>query len=126
MSRAEHDRRIDYIELPATDLPRAKEFYSGVFGWTFQDWGAEYASFEDGRLAGGLRPSDRVAHGGPLVIIYAHDLESLHHAVEARGGKIIEPTFHFPGGRRFHFEDTEGNVLAVWSDRDSDGSAIGT
>ena len=27
-----------------------------------------------------------------------------------------EPIFEFPGGRRFHFADPGGNVLAVWSD----------
>jgi len=32
--------------------------------------------------------------------------------VEA-GGKITVPTFAFPGGRRFHFTDLEGNELAV-------------
>lgn len=126
MSKPEHDRRIDYIELPATDLARAKEFYAGVFGWTFQDWGDDYSSFEDGRMTGGLRPADRINHGGPLVIMYAMDLEALQQSIEARGGKIVEPTFHFPGGRRFHFEDTEGNILAVWSDRDSDGTPITT
>jgi hypothetical protein len=28
----------------------------------------------------------------------------------------VEPIFTFPGGRRFHFADPSGNVLAVWSD----------
>lgn len=30
-------------------------------------------------------------------------------------GRIVEPPFDFPGGRRFHFADPSGNVLAVWS-----------
>lgn len=124
MSKPEHDRRVDYIEFPATDLPRAREFYEGVFGWKFKEWGGEYLSFDDGRLSGGVRHADRINHGGALIIMYAMDLEALQHSIEARGGRIVEPTFHFPGGRRFHFEDTEGNVLAVWSDRDSDGTPI--
>ena len=32
------------------------------------------------------------------------------------GGRIVRETFSFPGGRRFHFADPEGNVLAVWSE----------
>jgi hypothetical protein len=28
----------------------------------------------------------------------------------------VRETFSFPGGRRFHFADPEGNVLAVWSE----------
>lgn len=130
MTQRQHDRRIDYIEISVTDLPRAKDFYHGVFGWAFQDWGDEYASFNDGRLNGGLRRVDRVnhgghgGHGGVLVIIYSADLEAVEQAILGRCGRIVEPTFHFPGGRRFHFEDSETNVLAVWSDIDSDGSGI--
>jgi predicted enzyme related to lactoylglutathione lyase len=36
--------------------------------------------------------------------------------LEAVGGNIIKPVFSFPGGRRFHFTDPNGNELAVWSD----------
>ena len=45
MGQGEHDRRIDYIELPTTDIEAAKAFYSAVFGWNMQDWGPDYASF---------------------------------------------------------------------------------
>jgi predicted enzyme related to lactoylglutathione lyase len=113
----EHDQRIDYIELGATDMAASKTFYTAAFGWPFQDWGSDYASFEDGRLAGGLRQEDEVVRGGPLVILYAVDLEATEAAVRAAGGTIVQEIFSFPGGRRFHFLDPAGNELAVWSDR---------
>ena len=116
MGPPENDRTIDYIELPATDIERMKAFYSAVFGWVFQDWGPDYASFEDGRLSGGLRKEDSVAGGGPLVVVYALDLEQMEAAIRAHGGEIVVDIFSFPGGRRFHFADPSGNVLAVWSD----------
>ena len=31
--------------------------------------------------------------------------------------KIIKKIFEFPGGRRFHFGDPNGNEFAVWSDK---------
>lgn len=31
------------------------------------------------------------------------------------GAKIIVDTYSFPGGRRFHFTEPNGNELAVWS-----------
>jgi len=37
--------------------------------------------------------------------------------VRGAGGSVVEPIFSFTGGRRFHFADPSGNVLAVWSDR---------
>jgi predicted enzyme related to lactoylglutathione lyase len=34
-------------------------------------------------------------------------------AVMDAGGLIVKPIFSFPGGRRFHFTDPNGNELAV-------------
>jgi D-aminopeptidase len=117
MGQEQHDRRIDYVEFSTTDMAAVKSFYAQAFGWSFQDWGDEYASFADGRLAGGFRLMDEVAPGGPLVIIYAVDLEGAEAAVKAAGGEIVQEIFSFPGGRRFHFRDPVGNELAVWSDK---------
>ena len=117
MQSAEHDRRIDYIELPATDVAVAKRFYVEAFGWKFTDYGPDYTSFEDGRLAGGLTREGKVARGGPLIVIFAVDLAATEARVRRAGGTIVKPTFSFPGGRRFHFADPSGNELAVWSDR---------
>ena len=113
----EHDRRIDYIELPATDVARTRRFYSDAFGWQFTDYGPDYTSFVDGRLAGGLRKADGVERGGVLVVIFALDLADAEQRVRTAGGTIVKPAFSFPGGRRFHFADPSGNELAVWSDR---------
>ncbi|UCF68053.1 MAG: VOC family protein [Acidobacteriota bacterium] len=122
MSQADQDKRIDYIEFPTTSIGTSKAFYADVFGWRFTDWGNEYSSFEDGRLAGGLRLVDAVEAGGPLVVIYALHLEAMQAKIEHSGGTIVESIFSFPGGRRFHFADPSGNVLAVWSDQEpSDG-----
>jgi len=117
LAQQEHDKRIDYIELPTTDIEAAKAFYTVVFGWKTQDWGPDYSSFEDGRLTGGFRKEADVARGGPLVVLYAVDLEAVEAAVRSLGGTIVKGIFSFPGGRRFHFTDPSGNELAVWSDR---------
>lgn len=118
MSRVEHDRRIDYIEFPATDIVATKHFYSEVFGWIFEDYGPSYTSFKDGHLSGGFWMSSKVAAAGhgPLIVIYALDLHDLLNRVEAAGGMVIKAPFDFPGGRRFEFSDPNGNVLAVWSE----------
>jgi predicted enzyme related to lactoylglutathione lyase len=117
LQSAEHDRRIDYIELPATDVAAAKRFYDGAFGWQFTDYGPDYSSFLDGRLAGGLTKAAAVRPGGVLVVIFAVDLAEAEGRVRQAGGRIVKPAFSFPGGRRFHFADPSGNELAVWSDR---------
>ena len=112
-----NDRCIDYIEFPATDVAKTKAFYQQAFGWKFTDYGPDYTSFEDGRLSGGFSKEGKVAQGGPLVVLYASDLAATEKKVRDAGGVIVKDAFPFPGGRRFHFSDPSGNVLAVWSEK---------
>ena len=116
MSRAEHDRRMDYIEFRSTDIEKTKAFYSASFGWDFTDYGPDYTAFNDGRMDGGFHAASEVKLGGALVVLYATDLADTEARITANGGKIVQETFDFPGGRRFHFKDPSGNELAVWSD----------
>ena len=118
MSGKGADRKIDYIEFNVADIDRSKGFYGRAFGWTFTDYGPEYCEFQDGRLTGGFTTLAPVsAKGGPLVILFADDLENALGRVEKAGGTIEKPIFSFPGGRRFQFADPDGYELAVWSDR---------
>ena len=41
--------KIDYIEIPVTDLVKTRGFFSALYGWEFQEWGPDYFSFSDGR-----------------------------------------------------------------------------
>jgi len=109
--------QIDYVEFPAIDIAKTKKFYSDVFAWKFEDYGPDYTSFNDGRLAGGFYSAPGAETHRPLVVIYAENLEALVAKVKSAGGSIVKPVFSFPGGRRFHFTDPNGNELAVWSDR---------
>jgi len=107
--------RIDYIEFNVTDIAASKAFYGAAFGWSFTDYGPDYCEFADGRLTGGFTTLGKPQPGGPLVILYADDLEASLAAVEHAGGAIVKPITAFPGGRRFHFADPDGYELAVWS-----------
>jgi len=112
-----HENRIDYIELPATDIPATKSFYAAVFGWKFTDYGPDYVAFADGDMEGGFAKVAANRAGGPLVILYSSALEQTQAKVVSKGGKVAKPIFPFPGGRRFHFLDPNGNELAVWSEK---------
>ncbi|MDP1630866.1 MAG: VOC family protein [Caulobacter sp.] len=111
------DGKIDYVEFPSTSVPAVKTFYAAAFGWTFVDYGPDYAAFDGAGLDGGFNGDD-AAEGAakPLVVLYAHDLEAMAARVTAAGGVVVKPIYSFPGGRRFHFTDPSGNELAVWSE----------
>lgn len=110
--------RIDYLELPARDLKAAEAFYGKAFGWTFQWFGEDYLAFNDGAMDGGFFRADlasRTEKGATLVVLLSHNLEETYVRVVEAGGEIHQEIFEFPGGRRFHFLDPNGNELAVWS-----------
>lgn len=109
--------QVDYIEFNVSDIQRAKNFYSEVFGWLFTDYGPTYTEFSDGRITGGFSSTEPVnPGGGPLVIFYASDLELTQKKLLTAGAEIVKPIFAFPGGQRFHFRDLDGYVLGVWTE----------
>jgi len=115
MSKPENHHKINYIEFTSTDIAKTREFYATVFGWQFEDWGPDYISFTGLGIDGGfMKGTERP--GGPLVVLYSSDLKATERAIVDAGGKIAEPIFEFPGGRRFHFDDGAGNLLGVWSE----------
>jgi predicted enzyme related to lactoylglutathione lyase len=122
MSQREQNFRMDYIEFPATNIQATKKFYTQVFGWEFTDYGPGYTSFNDGRLGGGFNTESQPAGAdgkttrGVLVVLYATSLDDTRAKVIAADGKIVREIFEFPGGKRFHFADPNGNELAVWSE----------
>ena len=121
MAKSGNDQRIDYVEFLVSDIARSRDFYGKAFGWSFKDYGPSYCEFNDGRLTGGFalggdgNPGGPVKAGGPLVILYADDLDETQRRIEAAGGSIVKPPYSFPGGRRLHFADPSGYELAVWS-----------
>lgn len=107
---------IDLIEFPvknAEELKTTRDFFTNVFGWKYTDWGEDYSDTTDSGASSGVN-----ADGGasmPLTVIYANDLEATKEKIVQSGGRIIVDTYEFPGGRRFHFTEPNGNELAVWS-----------
>ena len=111
---------IDYVEMPSRDLAGTKRFFAALFGWSFVDYGPDYASFDDGRMAGGFFASSKTASvdaGAPLIVFYHGELEKMKTKVVDLGGKITKEIFDFPGGRRFHFSEPGGGEFAIWSDK---------
>ena len=110
------EARIDYIEIPVTDLNKTRDFFAALYGWEFQEWGPDYFSFNDGRLDGGLRRAEEPAPAtGVLIVFFSTDLERDLARVQELGATISQPVFEFPGGRRFHFVDPAGTEFAMWS-----------
>ena len=111
--------KLNYVEFPSPDLEKTKAFFSQVFDWKFEDYGPDYTAFSNAGLNGGFFRSAQSCttdNGGALLVFYSQNLKATLAKVINAGGKITQPVFGFPGGRRFHFKEPSGNELAVWSD----------
>lgn len=111
------DKTINYIEFPLRKPAETRAFYEALFGWAFTERGPNYLSFSGAGIEGGFNGEDKrpVTGPGTLVVLYADDLAATEERVRAAGVTINHPIYGFPGGRRFHFLDPNGNELAVWS-----------
>ena len=105
--------RLNYLELPVGDVAAVKRFYADAFGWSFTDYGPDYAATTTGDTDLGLN-GDRAQWTAQLLpVLEVDDLEGAVSAVEREGGTVTLPIFAFPGGRRFHFIDPHGHELAA-------------
>jgi len=110
---------IDYVEFAVDDLEAAKAFYSKALGWTFNDYGGEYAGIQDprnpGQEFGGLNPVSASSRGdGVVALMKTTNADEALASVLSAGGRITVELHDYPGGRRFMFADPWGNILGVY------------
>jgi predicted enzyme related to lactoylglutathione lyase len=116
---------VAWFEIPVKNIGRARKFYEKVFGveltpeemgpykMTFFPW-AEDAPGAPGSLIKGetYEPS----HDGTVVYFSVDDIEGTLLKIKANGGKTLLPKKSIGQyGFIAHFEDTEGNRLALHS-----------
>ena len=102
----------NYVEMKAADLSESKAFYETAFGFSFTDYGPQYAAVEGGPMQIGLLVGPEPA--APMPTFESDDLESTLAAVRAAGGRVEKEIFAFPGGRRFECLDPAGNRIAIY------------
>lgn len=105
--------RLNYLELPVSDVAASKAFYAAAFDFGFTDFGPDYSATTSGDTDLGLNGDQSQWTAQVLPVIEVDDLEAVEAKVRAAGGDITVPIFAFPGGRRFHFRDVAGHELAA-------------
>jgi len=121
-STEHHTGKIVSVELVTPDIAAAKQFYAGLFGWTFRDLqgdGVVYAQAYLGqRPVAGLvqRVMPVGEHRQPawLSLLSVPDVDAARATVVQRGGRVLFEPRDFPDrGREAVFADPRGAVFAV-------------
>jgi len=110
--------KICYLEIPATDVARSSEFYSRVFGWKMRTRGDGAVAFDDttGEVSGAFVIGRAPWSGAPGVLVYimVDDAERSVKAIQATGGRIVQPIGGDAPEITARFSDPAGNVMAVY------------
>ena len=128
-SQEHHVGKVIFVELVTPDLAAAKQFYAGLFGWTFRDiqaGGTEYAEASlDGRPVAGLIHKDVPAgeHRQPawLSFIAVRDVDATKTIAVQHGAKVLFEPRSIPNrGREAVFTDPQGAIFAVLASSSGD------
>jgi predicted enzyme related to lactoylglutathione lyase len=114
---------VNWFEIPAADLERAKSFYEAVLDVELElnEMGplkmAWFPMVQDGDGATGTLVENEnytPSYEGSLVYFSVEDIEDVLVRIEANGGKVLNgKTSIGEYGYVAHFEDSEGNRVAL-------------
>jgi predicted enzyme related to lactoylglutathione lyase len=116
---------VGWFEIPVTDMARATAFYEHVFGMKLAQHAMgplqmAWFPMKDGEYGttGSLVQNEAYlpSHAGTLVYFTVADIDAALKRVTGKGGKLLRAKtsigeYGFVG----HFEDSEGNRVAVHS-----------
>ena len=110
---------VVHIELNTPDLAKAKEFYSSMFGWQFQDMdmgpAGIYSTFKPDSGPGGGMASMPGGHNGWLNYIGVEDIHTATEKARSLGANIIIDSHDIPNvGWMSIMTDPTGCAIAIF------------
>ncbi len=111
--------KICYIEMPAIDISASASFYKNAFGWNIRKRGDGATAFDDttGQVSGAwVLNRKAMTEVGLLFYIMVDNIETAVKAVEANGGKIVQPVGMDAPEMTARFSDPAGNVIGLYQD----------
>ncbi len=117
---------LNWFEIPALDIKRAKKFYESIFKIEMQDMGEMMGmkmvgfpgEMNSGKASGGLVQSTmhKPSKEGAVIYLNANpSIQTVLDRIEKAGGKIVMPKTEISKeiGNMAFFIDSEGNKVAL-------------
>lgn len=115
---------IAYFEIQASDVPKAVEFYKGVFGWNFvkeEHLPIEYYRIETGSMYGGIlqrpvkTPPMEYGTNAFTCSVMVENFDAVAEKIIALGGQVAMPKFAIPGRCwQGYFIDIDNNTFGIF------------
>ena len=113
-----------WIDIAVADMPKAKAFYGGLFGWEITDGPPEAGGYSmceiDGQQVAGIGPKMGPADMPTFWTTYlaTDDADETAAKIRAAGGQLMmDPMDVLDAGRMFIAIDPGGAVFGVWQAR---------
>ncbi|MDN4614478.1 VOC family protein [Leifsonia sp. F6_8S_P_1B] len=109
-----------WVDYAASDVPRARDFYTALFGWTAEEAGEEYGGYltflKDGHRVAGLGPAMEGAQPNTwLTYLLVEDAEAAEQTAKKAGAEVVAPTMTVGDqGRLAVIADPGGAVVGLW------------
>ena len=108
---------VVHVEFPSEDIERSQRFWSGLFGWEFQDSGMpgmDYRMAQVSEQSGAalMQAPDRIGH--PNFYFATDDIEASRAKVRELGGEAEEKIPVPTHGWFAACMDSEGNAFHLW------------
>jgi predicted enzyme related to lactoylglutathione lyase len=125
----------NWVDLQTTNQDAAKAFYSGVFGWTYDDQPMPQGAVYSMAMLGGNpvaaiapQPPELAAAGAPPMwntYIAVDSVDDAAGKVEAAGGKVAMAPFDvMDAGRMAFVIDPAGAAVALWQANQHIGATL--
>jgi predicted enzyme related to lactoylglutathione lyase len=120
--------RLVHFEIHAKDQNKIQQFYSDVFGWTFQDLGPQMGDYRliitgpdtAPGINGGMNPrrGESPAEGAPVnAFVCTMEVDNIDDTlakIEKAGGTVATEKMEIPGiGWLAYRKDPDGNIFGV-------------
>jgi predicted enzyme related to lactoylglutathione lyase len=110
--------RFGHIEIPATNIKKAKKFFGTAFGWTFTDVPEiKYTLFHTGgHPNGGLELVKKMPKRGQvLCYIEVEDIDAKLKEIKKAKGSVLKKKTEVKGmGWWAKFATPDGCILCLW------------
>jgi len=107
---------VMWFEVLGKNGGNLREFYGGLFGWTFQTGPTEYGLVETGAkrgIPGGIGEVYGGTRSWVTFYVETPSIDASLAEVQRRGGKVILPRTVMPDVTLAVFEDPEGHPIGL-------------